>query len=105
MTFNERTCDLIHQQVIFQMKQLAHAILQMDFEYLFVRQQLVETSIQTIVLDLISAHTEQIRQRCFRISRLGDIELTGRLKQSREDERCHIPRDRFKTFLWGYHML
>jgi hypothetical protein len=44
------------------MKQFARAFLQMNFEGFFVRQQFVETSIQPIVIDMIFADTEQVRQ-------------------------------------------
>jgi len=42
--------------------------------------------VQTVVIHLVFAHTEQISQRCFAIPLLRDVKFTGRRKQSGDDE-------------------
>ena len=61
-TFEKRAGNIVYQQITFQIKQLAHAILQMNFEGLLVRHQLFETSIEPIIVDIVFGDTRQVRQ-------------------------------------------
>lgn len=62
----------------------------MLFQIILVRQQTIERPIQSIVVDLLLGKSEEIIERRATIPILGDMEFTGRLAETRDNQhRSH----------------
>lgn len=72
----------------------------MDLEGFFVWQQMIERSVQSVVIDRRFCDSEQIRQRRFRKPLLGDVKLARWLQQAGDDQdqRRDIPWHMFASF-------
>ena len=100
LTFEVSACDIVHQQVVFEIEQIAKPILQMRFQSVLVRQQLIERAVQPIVVHTFFAHAKQVGPRRFRIPLFGGEQFAGGFEQPGNDQnqRTHIPADQLATF-------
>ena len=93
--FEIRAGDVVEQHLVLDRKQFAAALRQMRFERRLVDQQVVETAIKAILVDLLVAELKQIAQRRTAVPVLGNVQFARRLaKARRNQDRCHLrPRD------------
>ena len=85
--------DVVQQQVVVEFEQLAQPFLQVLLECLLVGQQLIERSVQSVFVDFLRGHAQQLRQRTGLIGVLGQVQLAGGLAQPPEhqDQRHQRP--------------
>lgn len=81
-----RAGHIVKQQVVLQIEQLAQPLFQMDFQRLFVRQQLIQRAIKPIVVHAFDRHAQEFRQRGFGIPLLGGVKLAGGFQESSDNQ-------------------
>ncbi len=91
---------VVEQDVEVQRKQGAETILQVRLERSLVRQQLIESLVETRVVHHRRINAQQIFERCASIPVLGDVQFAGWFAQSRDDQdrRDLRPRHDLSTF-------
>ena len=65
IAFKIGTGDVVKQQVVFQIESRAQPLLEMFFQGLLVRQESIETAVQTLVVDLSLAQSPTSPARRF----------------------------------------
>ena len=73
LAFEERARDVVEQQLVVEREQLAEAALEMLLEGSLVRQDRIERPVQSIIVDLLWRHPEQILERRAAVPVLSDV--------------------------------
>jgi hypothetical protein len=73
LAFEIRARHVVQQQVVLDGEQLAEPLLEKHFQRRLVRQQFVQPTVQTVVVDLVARHAQQIAQRGLPVEVLGDV--------------------------------
>ncbi len=84
----------MYQQVEVGGEQRAVALFEVSFELGFVRQELIEASVQTLVVHILEPHTEDVLERRPPAPVLGDMEFARRLAEARQHENRRDLRPR-----------
>lgn len=92
-----RAGHVIQQQVVLDREQFAEPLLEKRLQCRLVRQQLVESAIQAVVVHFIDRHAQQVAQCAVAVKVLGDLQFTRRFAEPRDDqdERRQRPRNVF----------
>src|SRR3979411_71241 len=86
---------IIEQHLVLDCKQFSAALRQMRLKIGFGRQQMIETAIKAILVDLLVAELQQIAKRRAAIPIFRNVQLARWLTKPRRDQHsCHLrPRD------------
>jgi hypothetical protein len=97
LAFEVGAGDIVQKQVVVELEQFAQAFLQMLLDRLFVGQQLIQRTVQPVLVHLVRGHAEQLRQRAGFVEVLGQVQLAGGLAQPSEHQhqRHHRPGNLF----------
>ena len=86
LTLEIRARHVVEQHFVLDREQLAAALRQMRFEGLLVREQMIETAIEAVLVDLLVAKLQQIAKRRAAIPILGNVQLARRLAEPRRNQ-------------------
>ena len=86
LSLEVRARHVVQQQVVLDGEQLAEPLLEKHFQFRLVRQQFIETAVQTIVVHLVDRHAQQVGQGALPVEMLGDVKFARRLAQPADDQ-------------------
>ena len=89
--------DVVEEEVVFDTEQLSKPLPNVLFDFVFVRQDLVQSSIDSILVHLFNRKAQQIIQSGLAVPVLSNVQVTRWLRQSGQDlnSRHDVPRHIF----------
>ena len=91
LALKERTRHVVEQHLVLDCKQFSTALRQMRFEGGLVSEQMIESAVETILVDLLITELQQIAQRCATVPVLGNVQLARRRAEPRRNQnRRHL---------------
>jgi len=82
LPFKERAGDIVKEQVVFQIEEFAEPVLEMNLQSLLVRQKLIQSAIPTVVINVLTGNSQQVRQCSFGVPLLCEIRFAGGFQQT-----------------------
>jgi len=76
-----RAGHIVQQQLVLQIEEIAQSLLEMSFDTLLVRQQAIQSRIQTVGMDLLGRDAQQVLQHRTSIPVILDMQLVGRFTE------------------------
>ena len=95
--------DVVKQEIVSRAKEFAVGLSQVAKKSVLLRQQNIKGAIETIVIDLVGRHAEQVVKGGLAIPEIGDLQLRRRRAKSRQSQNAghHRPGDFLATGLHG----
>ena len=86
LTLEIRARDIVEQQLIFQIEEVSQSLPQVPLQFVFVRQEMVQSCIEPVGVDLVSGNTQEIIQGGATIPGIFDVQLAGWLAEPGDSE-------------------